>query len=294
VQFKRFRMRSVGGRRAAATVLTLGVAVAAALVGPAAPAHAVAAPFVVSATSDYNTNSPKTVRAVCPAGTKVYGAHAEVVTGNGNVVLTNVSPSSDLQAARAKAYAVAGYANNWRVIAIAVCGSPVANLQLVTAISVDRDSTAFKSAEAKCPDGTRLYGTGGEISGGGSGVLFDTVGLPDSGLTKATAFAHENGVYTPEWVVFAFAICGSPATTMQLVRGTSGFDSSPVKSATLACPSGTHVHGLGGQIVGAGNNLVINGFSDPAAALTFARIEAWESGAFAGNWGVNLLAICSS
>src|SRR4051794_25960083 len=113
--------------------------------------------------------------------------------------------------------------NTTRIVAVAVLATATVLVgasgpaaasptSVVTVSSGIATSSALQSATARCPAGTRVYGGGGEIIGGGHQValtgLVPAFGLK-SGQDSYTATAEEiNGNYPLAWNVSAYAICG--------------------------------------------------------------------------------------
>jgi hypothetical protein len=69
------------------------------------------------------------------------------------------------------------------------------------------DSVATKSATATCPEGKRILGGGGYITGGGRRVQFTRL-QPNGSSDTYVATATEIGAYAGNWRVSAYGICG--------------------------------------------------------------------------------------
>lgn len=289
---KKLLTRLVGGRRTATVALAVGMAVAGVAVAP--PAQAVSDVFRVDGTSLVNSNTTKSATAPCPAGTKVYGAGAFIVDGNGKVTLERVLPDLSLTQVSATATENGAFAGDWRVVAEAICGTPVANLQPIVENSVSSSSTS-KSVSPDCPAGTKLYGLGGITIGGTGRVVLDDF-TPNAALSGAVVTAYENGTFTPNWSLTAYAICGNPAATMvrQVTNPPIPFDStSPKSERSATCPAGTKVHGVGGEINGGVGSVVLEDLQF-TAALTESTAKAYEVNAYASNWQVTSYVVCAS
>src|SRR4051794_21378271 len=88
-----------------------------------------------------------------------------------------------------------GTAENWSLIAFAVCAPPPAGLQLVKATSA-LDSDEFSTAAASCPAGKHLVGTGGDINGGFGEALVDDIRMdPNRTKTTVTAYEDQTGLF---------------------------------------------------------------------------------------------------
>lgn len=272
-------------------VLVVGALAAASLVTIAAPAQAVAAPFTVQTQSATSSASPKTVTATCPTGSRLYGVSGFIVDGLGNVTLDDYTPNAGLTAATVTAYEVAAFAGNWSVGVFAICGSPTANLQRVALTSAN-NSTSPKSVTATCPAGTRLYGLGAELNGALGAVILDDL-TPNAGLTAATLTAYERGAFAGNWSITGYAVCAAGAATMTRVANTVSSGSVSPSDASVSCPAGTKIHGVGGELNGALGNVLIEDMQ-VTAALVSSTSKAYETIATGANWSITAYNICSS
>ncbi|HEU5471344.1 MAG TPA: hypothetical protein VFV67_11875 [Actinophytocola sp.] len=120
------------------------------------------------------------------------------------------------------------------LVAGLVAGAPVAAGAAVTNPPVGVGASGIGTATAVCPQGTLVYGTGGNSRRGVRAVV------PDSQLRRVTVTAAD-----PAAAVTAYALCGGPAAAPRLVAaGGQG------SSATVACPDGTTLSGTGGAASG--------------------------------------------
>jgi hypothetical protein len=167
----------------------------------------------------------------------------------------------------------------------------VPNLTLVSQPSAS--NSANKSVTATCPTGLRVYGAGGQITGGVGNVVLDAV-IPNAALTAVTARGTENGSYATNWTVTAYAICGSATANLQRVSFTGPANSSP-KSEQVNCPVGTNVFGLGFSING-GNGLIFPDRWVPSASLTNVVVRATRDADSTSvfNWSITTYAICAN
>ena len=93
--------------------------------GPAGPAGPQGAPGlagveIVTAESANSSNSQHQVDATCPAGKRIVGGGAQVYGANAEAALDESFPV-DATKWRARAYEVVATADNWHVVAFAVC-----------------------------------------------------------------------------------------------------------------------------------------------------------------------------
>jgi hypothetical protein len=284
----------IGMARIAKTLAAIALVVSAtgvAVVTAAAPAQAVAAPFIESAVTVNDGTSPKSISVSCPAGTRVYGVAAQINGAQGAATLDDLTPNVGLTSVFITAYEN-GDPGDWALIGRAYCGSPTANIQRVTITSAS-NSVSPKSVTVSCPAGLRLYGLGGELTGAVGNVFFDDL-TPNAGLTNAFITAYENGAYASNWSLSGYAICASPAATMLRVSSTTASDSTSPKDTSATCPTGTRTHGVGAELTGAVGNAVIDGFGPIGGTTLFGSIDAYEHGEFSGNWSATAYGICSS
>lgn len=106
------------------------------------------------------------------------------------------------------------------------------------------NSDAVKTAVARCPAGTRVYGGGATVFNDQSRVVLATM-LPfhgGSGDGYSVAATERPGGHSGSWYVRAFATCGAQLSGMELIVA-SGFD-----GAVAACTGSKVVVGTGGAL----------------------------------------------
>ncbi|GIJ55810.1 hypothetical protein Vau01_033260 [Virgisporangium aurantiacum] len=143
----------------------------------------------------------------CPKGKKILGAGGRVSGANGRAILTGVTPSEDGRTITATAYEdEAGTTDNWSVTALATCVKPTPGLEVVQAGSIQSSDVSIASATLTCPEGSRLHGVAGEVTGGNGEVrLRQLDATPDS---TAVARAAEDADGTDRmWSVHTYGIC---------------------------------------------------------------------------------------
>jgi hypothetical protein len=280
--------------RARAMVAALAV-VGGALAG-AAPAAAVPGIQRVEAASATNGTSVKTVVVTCPAGTRVYNASGRINGGVGAVALDDITPNAALTSVTVTAYEITDD-DNWSVIAYAMCGSAVLNLQRIEIDSATSSSTS-KTVNPTCPGPTRLYGLGAEITGGLGHVVVDDL-TPDAGLTGVRVTAYEVGAYPNNWTLTGYAICGNPVATMVRTAVSNPAPPappnavSPKVAVTPDCPAGTSLHGGGGTITGGLGGVTLDDLT-PSGALVDFTTTAYTIPGFSPSWRLTSYAICAS
>jgi hypothetical protein len=233
------------------TLFAAALVVAAAVVAPAIPASAVPGLQRVSTPFADNSEPHKIARAVCPSYTDVIGGGGYVVDhGAGRVVLNAlvpvVSPGDDYY--EAIATAPPGFTHIWSLQAYAICAPPGAVRHLNVKFQPSDGgltSSTFRHAEAVCPAGQKVLGSGAEASGnaGYTGELGLQL-VRSSGpldIVRATAREDADG-YAYAWAVTAVAVCADPVPGQVAAANV-------VTSATghVTCPpSAPLVHGAGG------------------------------------------------
>ncbi|MEN3614426.1 hypothetical protein AAH979_33415 [Plantactinospora sp. ZYX-F-223] len=157
--------------------------------------------------SDNNSNVGKTMDVECPPGKKVLGLGADMAGGMGRVVIDDLRPSADLTKITVAGMEDGGpdYLDSWSMVGKAVCATPPAGLVRVTGFGT-LDSQTPKTATARCPEGKRVHGVGGEIDNG-QGEVRMTAMWASSSTTVTVTGAEEEGGYGNSWAVKAYAIC---------------------------------------------------------------------------------------
>ena len=231
----------------------------------------------------------KRVTATCPTGTRLLGAGAEIEGGGGQVAPNDIIPGSSLKGVTVQGLEDEnGTTANWRARAYAICASPVAGLERVSATS-SNDSSG-KQVSASCPAGKQVTGAGAELGGGGGEVVLGEFEI-DPGMNDVVVrgLEDENGTAS-NWFVRAYAIC---AAVSERVSETGPINSAS-KSATAACPPDTRAVGGGGDITGGGGQVMLN-FLDPSATgLNFLTRGLEDEDGTASDWTIRAYAICAT
>ncbi|WP_326552904.1 hypothetical protein [Micromonospora sp. NBC_01813] len=240
------------GRRVAALLATLTIGVAAQLV-VAAPAAAVSGlirtTHVATAT---NSQSPKTRAAECPNGMRVIGGGARVSgPAAQSIRLSIMQPvSGPGQTDRYEVWAdepPGGISGNWALEGYAIC-APAASVPgyNIALQGSGYSSVSTRSVAAGCAGSQRVIGSGASIAGGGLGSVGLQMSRASGPLDIARAAAAEDGAYSGNWQVTAYAICADPVGA-----AAEGSVQTGVATASHACPAGEDVHSVGGA-TGAG------------------------------------------
>jgi hypothetical protein len=241
---------------------------------------------LVTATSAFNSVSPKSVIATCPANKRVIDAGGEITNGGGDVVMDLVRPGVSTVLVRGDENHLA-ITRSWQVRAWAVCAFAPAGLQLVTATSAF-NSASPKAVTATCPAGRSVIGAGGEIFNGGGDVAMDFV---RPGFSAVTVRGDEDHTaITRSWQVRAWAVCAFAPAGRVLVTAVSAFNSVSPKVAFATCPAGRRAIGGGGEIFNGGGDVVMDLFR-PGFSTVFARGD--EHSVVTSSWSVRAWAICA-
>jgi hypothetical protein len=143
----------------------------------------------------------------CPKGKKILGAGGRVSGAGGRVFLTGVTPSEDARTITATAYEdEAGTSANWSVTALATCVTPTSGLEIVQAGTAQSSDVSIAAAALTCPEGTRLHGVAGEVSGGNGEVRLRHLDAAQSDTAIARAAEDPTGT-DRMWSVRSFGIC---------------------------------------------------------------------------------------
>jgi hypothetical protein len=274
-------------RRVAVLAFVVGAAAVSAVVGPAAPAHALP-PSLVTASSGFGSPVFAVAVATCPAGTALVGAGGRIANGNGNVVMTDVIPNVAAGTVTVWGHENGAYGGMWETLAFAICDAQITGVVRVTVQSAN--NSLDKNLTATCPAGTTLTGLGYELWNGNGNVFPEDV-APNAALNTGIFAATENGVYMPAWTLLGYVICGNvPAGAAPTrIANVGPVNMVNVKSQTSVCPAGTDLVGIGGELTTPNGDVVLDSLS-PNATLTQATARGDE---FANqNWSVVSYAVC--
>ena len=296
------RNASILGKTVAAIAAVAGLL--AAQTATASPSQAVSGLTRVTKVSASNSNTNKQIAAVCPAGKRVLGGGAEIVNGQGQVVLQQLQPRRTATDDRFVVGAREdgdGFAGAWRLRAFAVCADPLPGQQII-ASTAPLSSDPQQSIVGLCPAGQREVGFGGKINNGAGQVrltdLYDFFGPPSS-LLIVGAREDPDG-YAGQWSLSSYTICANESATNGFVLAAAvSPTNSQSKSVTVTCPAGTQVHTTGVQLrvdqIGQAitNSLVIDKISvDPSLTSVTVRTVEDQNGT-AGAWSVVAFALCA-
>ncbi|MDY7089145.1 MAG: hypothetical protein SYR96_29070 [Actinomycetota bacterium] len=235
------------GRRTAAGAATIALGIGFA-VAPDEPARAGGtSPVLVTAASDNDDSTAKTVTATCPAGT-AFAAGARVVNGGGGVVLTAMMPDQQLTSVTVTAKARTGHVGPWSVVAHVTC-----DMSTSTPVPVTVTVRSASTAEVSCPEGTHLVGTGFRLEGSVDHTYVDEVAF---GTGLRTVRVHAGGVAEPESLTAA-VICKEPTQPSgppgERVEATSEYDGVwPKTAVTEDSRPDVHSYAVGASVVGNG------------------------------------------
>lgn len=153
------------------------------------------------------------------------------------------------------------------------------------------NSTNVKVNGAPCPDGKRLLGGGGDITGGLGEVELDRLRPGLFGIT-AIAVEDEDGT-DANWFVRTYSICADPLAGLQIVQA-DGPSNSNNKHMTAVCPAGKRLVGAGGEIIGEESHVVMNDLI-PDPELTKVTVRGLENqNGTADDWFIRAHAVCAN
>ncbi|MFG2063466.1 hypothetical protein ACGFIK_18840 [Micromonospora sp. NPDC048871] len=272
-----------------------GAALSALVLGQLAltvPAAAIPGLSIKTTTGPSNSVA-KSQSATCPAGTKVIGGGGAITgSGLGQVGMDIMRPLIG-----GDAYSVTGredengVAGNWAVTASAVCATPPAGLVTVSGSSTPSFGTS-NWFEKSCPEGKHAIGVGGAVVGASnSEVVLEDLRIHQKSVVVAGA---EDGTgFTDTWWLDATAICADPLPGEQRVINDSVYSSESVRSVTATCPTGTRVHGVGGEILGGDGQVRLTEMRATTSTVVTVRAMEDEDG-FSSNWKVRAYAVCAN
>ena len=261
----------------------------------ATQAPAVALPGLVRATATSAMSSvDKSQTVTCPAGRKVLGGAGRIDgAAVGEVGLTTAAPLPNGAGFRVSAVEDAnGAAGAWSLTAIAFCSPEPAALQYAS-YTFTAGSTKSRWSSVTCPKGKKILGAGATINGGsGRALITGLVPSEDGTTVTATAYEDETGT-SGNWSVTATATCVKPVAGMETVHGAAAqaHDVS-VASATLACPEGTRLHGVGGEVTGGNGEVRLRQLDAVEGDQARARAVEDATGV-TDQWAVRSFAICA-
>lgn len=266
--------RRTGLRWAAVlATLTVGAAGQLAVAGPAAAVSGLIRTTHVATATD--SQSPKFRAAECPNGMRVIGGGARVSGPAANSIrLSVLQPvSGPGQTDRYEVWAdepPGGISGNWALEGYAIC-APATSVPGYTIVAQGSgySSVSTRSVAAGCSGSQRVIGSGASIAGGGFGNVGLQMSRASGPLDIARAAAAEDGAYSGNWQVTAYAICANPVGA-----AAEGAVQTGVDSASYSCASSTEkVHSVGGATgPGAAGQTFLSSLY-PDAGLTSVRLS---------------------
>jgi hypothetical protein len=254
-------------------------------------AHAICAAAArrLSVTTDRDLTGENGRGSNCGLGEHATGVGAELTGGLADVWLRAL----ELREAGVLGIAAAdetGVSHAYEFAVHAICATPFAGGQLVHAESLI-SSTSTREVTVPCPAGLRVLGAGASAAFGAE-VAINMI-RPDPSLTFVTAAAAEDATgESASWNVVVDVYCAPPPAGLQRVQRIGAPTSQEFATAAAVCPSGKHLIGTGGEIVGSGGRV---GFDDllPDAALTRTTLVATEDEkGFNKDWRPVAYSIC--
>ncbi|MFC6016656.1 hypothetical protein ACFP2T_10635 [Plantactinospora solaniradicis] len=173
----------------------------------------------------------------------------------------------------------------------------------VTGATIRSEQTEFsattpKVAIARCPEGKRVTGGFGRVTGDPRHVVLtrmEPVHTNNLDRFEVAAAADETDP-TGQWAVTAVAICADPLPDQQILSFT--VDAPPgtsARQAFAACPGGLNMIGSGGRITGGQGEVDLSRTGpvlDTQSTRSTASGQADSTG-FAGAWSVTAFVVCA-
>jgi hypothetical protein len=163
---------------------------------------------------------------------------------------------------------------------------------LITVQAASPSNSVGKAVTKSCPNGKVVVGAGGYVTGVVGQVTLDDI-TPNPGMHSVTVTGYETDGTGKNWRVHAVAKCARRLPGQVEEFQPSANDSSSSKSATVKCPTGTKVIGVGSQTTGGSNGDVITNRIAPNRGLRSATVSAREDGSDPRNWEIIAYAICA-
>jgi hypothetical protein len=117
-------------------------------------------------------------------------------------------------------------------------------------------------------------------------------GVPN-GWSSAAAFVDESR-FTGSWSLASYAVCAAPPPGLTYRFADSVYDSTSAKTASVQCPAGTKVYGVGGYLSYLTGQTHFDRLVPHGAQWDGADVEAREDqNGFAYNWWATVEAICA-
>jgi hypothetical protein len=253
-----------------------------------------------------NSLPEKRAEAVCPAGKKVVGGGGGLVWVTPDqhpreVVLTAMYPVDPIFYGEDRFVVIAqetatGTTDNWALDAYAMCADPLPGQHIVAAWTTP-SSASVQLAQAHCPAGEVVIGSGGYTNGVGGQVGLQVV-RASMNETYAYAQAHEDADgWGGTWNVWSWAVCADRPSGYEIVHGASAADDSEAeKDAAVLCTGNRRIHSAGAAItfVAPGSATLSRVLPDPYGTGRQANALAIENTPTSADWDfIVVQAICA-
>lgn len=160
-----------------------------------------------------------------------------------------------------------------------------------TSVATAVDSSAGKTATATCPAGQKVVGGGARLTIVTGEVAITRLSPTAAGDGYEAQASEDQDGFAGTWGLVVTAICASPPAGYVIATATTAPASDGTASAFVACPTGTQVIGFGGG-VSPSNGFVLLHRMGPLSGSTLVASATEARGGFAGNWTVQVWAIC--
>lgn len=201
---------------------------------------------VVQNTTPWNSTG-KAISVACPIGTVPTGTGYDIggSLNQGKIYVTTTIQAGSRSVLVEAVEAEGGFSGNWTLTAKAICAQPLLGLIRVSATTNSWSATTA-DAEAFCPFGTVLVGTGAEVLNGGNDVMLTAI-EPTSNSVRVAAQEDESGTGAL-WSVRAHAFCADETLSGQQVITSTIIGPLDNKTVSPDCPAGKGILGVGGAI----------------------------------------------
>jgi hypothetical protein len=277
-------------------VATVGAVLGSVMPGTAASA-AVPGLLYVSAESNFDSTVYKAVRVFCPVGMQVIGGSYDLSGADGAVVLDDFIPAETNLLVGAGEIVGPGESSdgttaNWKVVATAVCATPLPNYSIQVQTS-DFTNATSQAGRAKCPPGRSVISGGASLSNGFGQVSIVLLDI-GNGVVEADGRTDVDG-YSGSWSVTAYAICGDLLPGWHVVERLSPSGTFLSRTEIAFCSAGQVPIGVGWRTFGFIRGVVDRYFAraristgtDPGVTVT-----AVGPAATANSWQLAARAVC--
>lgn len=239
----------------------------------------------------------------CPEGKQALGGGFNVVGSGGEVAVHSMWPGwpgGVPDQLRVSARQADPYNGSWELFLGMFCAPALPGFEIVAASSAV-DSVEVKAAEAFCPKGKQLLGTGfAVLNGNGEIIVEDVIPNGDAKTAPTSVYvrAYEEGAFLSEedypekWRITAYAVCVNTLKGLVRVTASTSWSNEQNQSVTVACPAAKSLVGTGFEVHGSIGRVVVTGVIPWFGDTEKLEVEASKEDPFDTGWYLDGYAIC--